>query len=315
MPNLDESLKPAMHVRKPCSTKKKLLICIAAILLAAAIAIALGVGLGIGLERGDGRRKHGPSAPPTDSDNTVWQPDVGTSWQIEILYPLNDTSFDARVYDIDLFINTPATMSNLHSLGRKVICYLSAGTYEDWRPDADKFELSDLGNSLPDWPGEKYVDTNSANVRDIMAARLDMARAKGCDGVDPDNVDSYANENGFGLTRGDAVDYVHWLADESHSRGLAVGLKNAGALIESVIEDMQWSINEQCAEFNECVVYHPFPQAGKPVFHIEYPKGDENNHQCVTGGELQEACNFPGAEDFSTIIKNINLNYWVQTCP
>jgi hypothetical protein len=33
-----------------------------------------------------------------------------------------------------------------------------------------------------------------------MSSRLDMAQQKGCDGVDPDNIDAYGNENGLGLT-------------------------------------------------------------------------------------------------------------------
>jgi hypothetical protein len=200
-------------------------------------------------------------------------------------------------------------------MGRKVICYFSAGTYENWRSDADSFRDSDKGNNLGDWPGEKWLDTNSANVRKIMQTRLDLAVEKGCDGVDPDNIDAYDNSNGLGLTRDDAINYVNWLASQAHSRGLSVGLKNGGDIIDSVLANMQWSVNEQCAQYSECDTYAAFTEANKPVFHIEYPKGDNtDNDDDVTTKQRTSACNAASAGNFSTVIKNMNLNDWVEYC-
>jgi hypothetical protein len=34
-----------------------------------------------------------------------------------------------------------------------------------------------------------------------MAARIQVAKDKGCDGVDPDNVNGYDNDNGLGFTK------------------------------------------------------------------------------------------------------------------
>ena len=42
-------------------------------------------------------------------------------------------------------------------LGRKVVCYIDAGTWEDWRPDAAQFTTSLLGRSNG-WPGERWLD-------------------------------------------------------------------------------------------------------------------------------------------------------------
>lgn len=97
-----------------------------------------------------------------------------------------------------------------------------------------------------------------------------MAKKKGCDGVDPDNIDAYGNENGLGLTEADSIDFLTFLASESHSRGMSIGLKNGGDIIGSVIDKMQWSVNEQCAEYDECETYAAFTEVNKPVFHIEY---------------------------------------------
>ncbi|KAJ1663017.1 hypothetical protein EV178_005382 [Coemansia sp. RSA 1646] len=252
---------------------------------------------------------------PTSGTSAIWQPAAGASWQIVLSSALTDTSMDVEVFDIDLFDNTAATISTLHAAGRKVICYFSAGTYENWRPDQSSFAASDMGSALDGWAGEKWLDVSSANVRTIMQKRLDLAKTKGCDGVDPDNVDGYDNDNGLGLTKNDAISYVNWLATEAHARGMSVGLKNAGDIIDSVIDNMQWSVNEQCAQYGECDTYAVFADKGKPVFHIEYPKGDStNNSNNVSASKLKSACVFNGSAKFSTLIKNMNLDSWFQLC-
>ena len=173
------------------------------------IAIALGAGLGVGLRNGGSSGNASSSSPANititntstgDSHGSFWSPTASTSWQIELAHPLTNTTFNASVYDIDIFDNNTTTITTIHNQGRKVICYFSAGSYENWRPDAGSFNnKTDLGNPVDGWPGEWWLDTNSANVRKIMLSRLDLAAAKGCDGVDPDNVDGYDNDNGLGL--------------------------------------------------------------------------------------------------------------------
>ncbi|KAL4870854.1 hypothetical protein BDV12DRAFT_45091 [Aspergillus spectabilis] len=316
-----ESVKTPSTGWKSWSARKKSLIFGSILLFIVALAVGLGVGLGLGLnddndDDDNDNDSGGDTGGGDDANNNtaIWQPAVGTSWQIVLRYALNDTSVDVDVYDIDLYDNDVDTIEELHDKGRKVICYFSAGTYEDWRDDADDFPESDIGDELPDWPGESWVDIRSNAIRDIMTARLDLAQRKGCDGVDPDNVDGYDNDNGLDLSEDDSVDYMNWLSRQAGSRGLSIGLKNAGAIIGRVISGMQWSVNEQCAQYNECDVYAAFVRAGKPVFHIEYPKGDEVNDEVeVVGRKKSEACEF-GESGFSTLIKNMNLDNWVQTC-
>jgi endo-alpha-1,4-polygalactosaminidase (GH114 family) len=304
------------------STKKKAAL-ITAMLFTLALALGLGIGLGLGLKDDDNNGNDNGNDNGGDGNNNnngtdtgdLWQPAVGTPWQIVLKYALNDTSVDVPVYDIDLFDNPVSTINELHDLDRKVICYFSAGTYEDWREDASDFPKEDIGDNLDEWEGESWVNISSKAIRDIMITRLDLAQQKGCDGVDPDNVDGYDNENGLGLTEEDTIDYMRFLADEASDRGLSIGLKNAGAVISSVIGKMQWSVNEQCAQYDECDVYAAFVRANKPVFHIEYPKGDEvNNNVAVTGTERRDACNFDDSSEFSTLIKNMNLDNWYQDC-
>lgn len=68
----------------------------------------------------------------------------------------------------------------------------------------------------------------------------------------------------------DAVDYLTFLAIGAHSLGMAVGLKNAGEIVNQTLLMLQWQVNEQCVEFGECETFQPFIKANKPVFHVEY---------------------------------------------
>jgi hypothetical protein len=282
----------------------------------AIIAIALGVGLGVGLNQGgddNGSSPSGPSAPTNNTNATAgvyWKPKAGDSWQIVLPYALNDTSVNASVYDIDLFLNPASTIAELHAMNRKVICYFSAGSYENFRNDSGEFNKSDYAKGLDGWPGENWLNTNSANVRRIMTERLALAAKIGCDGVDPDNVDGYDNDTGFDLTANDAVNYMTFLAAGAHSLGMAIGLKNAGTIVNATLDMMQWEVNEQCVQYNECEQFQPFIQAGKPVFHIEYPDTAPE----VSATVKAKDCGDSAAAGFSTLLKKMNLDNWVETC-
>ncbi|TVY29122.1 hypothetical protein LHYA1_G002452 [Lachnellula hyalina] len=285
------------------------------------IAIGLGIGLGIGLTRGSSGGNSGnggggsgtPSSPNSTTNATAgeyWKPAAGTSWQIVLENPPTDTSLNVAVYDIDLFDNTASTISKLHANGRKVICYFSAGSYEPNRADSAQFKKSDYGKGLDGWPGEYWLNTNSANVRAIMSARLALAHSKGCDGVDPDNVDGYDNDSGLSLSPSTAEDYLRFLAIGAHSYSMSIGLKNAGAIVNATLDFLQWEVNEQCVQYEECDLFRPFIAAGKPVFHIEYP----GSAPSISASARKSACDNNEAHGFSTVMKEMDLNDWVEDC-
>lgn len=245
----------------------------------------------------------------------MWTPAVNVAWQILLLNPLqispgSPPTTDVPVYDIDLFDNTPATIASLKSLGKNVICYFSAGTYEPGRSDAHEFLPADLGSGLPDWPGEQWLDVKSSNVRSIMSQRIALAKSKGCDAIDPDNVDAFDNANGLGLTIDDSIAYVHFLASEAAKLDLSIGLKNAGSIVLSVLDVVHFAVNEQCAQFNECDHFAPFIAQNKPVFHIEYPSGAP----AVDAGAKTVCCAPQSGAQFSTVLKKLGLDEWVEYC-
>jgi hypothetical protein len=173
------------------------------------------------------------------------------------------------MYDIDLFSATSTLIKTLHNQGRVVICYFST-QYEDWRPDASQFTSAVIGNPLDGWDGENYVDIRSSVVRTIMQGRLDLAASKGCDGVEPDNVDGYTASTGFPIKAADQLDYNKFIAAEAHKRGLSVGLKNDLSQAAALEPFFDWALNEQCYQYSECDDLTVFINAGKAVFNAEY---------------------------------------------
>lgn len=302
------------------SLRRKIIIGATVLLVIIALAVGLGVGLTIARSTDEAPGDNGTAPPPVSPNGTIpagiWKPVAGTTWNYEILKPVGELSADAEVWDIDLFDNNATVINSIQAAGRKVLCYFSAGSYENWRPDKDEFQDSDLGKDLSGWEGEKWLNTKSDNVRRIMQARLDMAAQKRCDGVEPDNVDAYDNDNGLDLSEPDAQDYVTFLANEAHSRNLSLALKNAGNIVPAVIDIVEYSVQEQCIQYDNCNQFMPFIQANKPVFHVEYPKGDDINNINFIATDVEESiCDNSAAAGFSTIIKNMDLDNWIQPCP
>jgi hypothetical protein len=234
----------------------------------------------------------------------IWHPTPGTSWQIQLSSSEQpNLSYPVQVYDLDLFDMPQTAVDVLHADGRKLICYFSAGTWEDWRPDAAQFPPWVIGKPLPDWPGERWLDIRRLDLLvPLMAARLDLAVQKGCDGVDPDNMDGYTQDSGFPLSAHDQLTYNIWITRQAHARGLAVGLKNDLDQATTLLPYFDWAINEQCFQYKECDLLLPFIGAGKPVFGIEY--------------NLDAAlfCPQANAMNFDFLKKKLSLDEWRLAC-
>ena len=70
----------------------------------------------------------------TSEKTEWWKPKPDTSWQWQLKGSLN-TNYNVEMYDLDLFDNSKEAIKALQDKGIKVICYFSAGSYEDWRVD------------------------------------------------------------------------------------------------------------------------------------------------------------------------------------
>lgn len=199
-----------------------------------------------------------------------WQPVSGSSWHFQLQGELVKYD-DAGVYDIDLFNTDESMIELLHSEGKRVICYFSAGSFEDWRPDSGSFPPELTGKPHPKWESKKWLDIREiGKLAPMIEARLDLAVAKGCDAVDADNVDAYSYDSGFDITYEDQIRFNNYLADEAHKRGLAIGLKNNFGQVKDLADVFDFAVSEQCFELNQCDLLYPFIKKGKAVFGVEY---------------------------------------------
>jgi hypothetical protein len=231
-----------------------------------------------------------------------WVPDLVTSWQWQLQGDI-DTSIDVQMYDVDGFETSAGTVQVLHDDGRAAVCYLSAGSWEDWRPDAGDFPGSVKG-AKNGWPGERWLDIRKLRVLGpIMQARLDICAEKGFDAVEFDNVDGYQNRSGFPLRGSDQLRYNVYLANQAHRRGLTALLKNDLGQVRDLLPYFDAALNEQCFQYDECNRLRPFVAAGKAVFHVEYRL------------ELSDFCAETTELGFNSMRKKLALRVWREPCP
>jgi len=236
-----------------------------------------------------------------------WRPTPGLTWQLQFSALPVEMGVEADVYDIDLFENDASVVEALHKQGRKVICYLSVGSREDWRPDAGQFPGEVIGKSYIGWPGERWLDIRRIDLlAPIMRARLDQCKAKGFDGVEPDNIEVFTQDSGFSITYADQLAYAQWLAAEAHARGLAIGLKNAPGMVADSLMFFDFAIIESAFFYEWIEETLPFIEAGKPVFAVEYTD---------TGVDFQAACDWSRENQISMIQKDRMLTSALIVCP
>ncbi|RYZ03215.1 MAG: endo alpha-1,4 polygalactosaminidase [Myxococcales bacterium] len=255
---------------------------------------------GNGALGGEGGAAQGGSAT-----SDYWKPKAGLTWQWQLSEPVG-TPLDVDVYDID-WESDKATVDELHASGIKVICYVSVGSWEDFRPDAGDFPESVIGNDYDGWPGEKYVDIRSSELRAIMSKRFDVCQAKGFDAIEPDNQDVYdlGAASGFPLTKQDGVAYAEWLAAEAHTRGMSIGQKNAPNITEDIVALYDWALTESCYSDDDwCGDVQAYVDADKPVFMCEYESAS-----------FSDACSSWQSKRYSPILKSLELDEPVTFCP
>lgn len=239
-----------------------------------------------------------------------WQPEPGLDWQIQFAGDAIDLTLDVAVYDLDGFETDAETVAMLQRRDVRVLCYVSVGTWEEWRPDADAFPDEVIGNAWAEWDGERFLDIRQQEVLlPLIAARFDMCRDKGFDGIEPDNIDTYQTGReitGFDLTEADQIAWNLAIADLAHERGLAIGQKNIPDLTEALEPHFDFAVTEDCFVDGWCEQMTPYTAAGKAVFAIEYTDVD---------ADLEIIC--PQAADmrFSVVLKHRELDAWRQACP
>ncbi|CAM9515895.1 unnamed protein product [Scytosiphon promiscuus] len=230
-----------------------------------------------------------------------WIPAVGESWNYNLMPPV-DTTVDVDVVMIDMD-DAQDTIDALHSEGKWVVCYISIGTVEEWRDDAEDFPAAAIGSPMEDWDGESWLDVTNDDLKPIMTARVETAQSMNCDGVEPDNMDVYLQDNpGVSVTVAQQIEYNEWFAAQVHAHGMKVALKNCVELLSALVDSFDFAINESCIEWNECDGYGTtFLAQGKPVFHVEYTND-------------LDMCDYTNSLGMDTIVKDYDLTAEFCSC-
>ena len=257
--------------------------------------------IGCGESRGNILTLPDGSAP----DGGAWQPGVRTTWQIQLNGTL-DTTVDAKLYLVDFEDVGAATMAELHSAGRAVACYISAGTFETWRSDAASFPAAAIGNPLASYPQESWLDVRDSTVRTLMIARVDRARTQGCDAIDLANLSSSGQDTGFAALSGtDYLTYGQTMARAVSARGMSVGLDGAEDLLGDILPEFDWGLATDCFATDGCQAWSPMLAVNKPVLLVEF--GDATTAQAVCAPATRAG--------FDALIKNSALDAFRISCP
>jgi Glycoside-hydrolase family GH114 len=295
----------------------QLIVVLAVLAVAAGLAGLLGIGTS-GSQRSSyavqitAQPGGGPLPVPVRCPS-CWRPPLGESWQIQLSSTPAAPFLRVGMIEVDGFDTPASTVAALRRPfpGRGVVCYIDAGTWENWRPDAGEFPRYLLGASDGGWPGERWLDIARYHgaLGRIMRARAEMCKRKGFNAVDFDNVDGYDNDTGFGLTARVQLQYDVFLANTAHRLGLAVALKNDLPQIPALLRYFDFAVDEQCFQYHECLTQQnggygldEFVRAHKAVFEIEYQLG------------LSQFCPAADHDHFNALRKNLDLGPWRQPC-
>jgi len=227
------------------------------------------------------------------SSSSWWKPNATEEilWQLQTKKGPIITPYDLDMYNVDLF-NTKEEIIRIlrEEHGAKVVCHFSAGIYEPWQPDWESYFsflqpntpyegsaapfLGNAGNN-----GERWLDVRRLDLlMHIMGDRLDLAKRKGCDAVQPNNIDAFNHQGIPGLSalkKFDQMRYNTWLATEAHERNLSVGLSGDINQLLELEPHFDWAFSERCFQYQECDAYAVFSENNKAVFSLQFKEDEE----------------------------------------
>jgi hypothetical protein len=156
------------------------------------------------------------------------------------------------------------------------ICYVNAfqvqpGEQSQW--DSDLLLRDAAGNVVidEDW-GEALLDIRTTTKQTRIAAKvngwIDGCAAKGYQGIEPDNYDSFSRSKNL-ITTSQAKAYLKLLATHAHSKNLAIAQKNTVELAgDRTSVGLDFAVAEECGQYDECGDYTA--AFGNNVIVIEY---------------------------------------------
>lgn len=218
---------------------------------------------------------------------------------------------DPTVYDIDGIDNPASTVSALHALGDKVVCYIETGDIGNYYSASEEGLSStyfaqlqsagDLGNQQQGYP-EYYLNINAPSTLTIIEAMISQqCAAKGFDAVETDNDETWQYDTGFSISETQDESYMAAIANYTHSLGMAWFLKNPDDVGDPSFSDAMYPladavITEQCNQYQTCADLGDFI-GHKAIFNAEYVP--------TTAASF---CPADNAANFNGVLFDVNLD-------
>ncbi len=225
----------------------------------------------------------------------------GVSWDWQLQAPL-DLTLAVDVLALDPDEVESADIAALKARGVFTICYVSVGSWEEWREDAAAFAPELLGNPYEGWPGERFLDIRAPEVLALMVARFRRCAEMGFDAIEPDNIDLHINNTGLAIGASEVIGYVGALARVAHGLGLQIAQKNAADLTGALLPLTDFAMAENCLTDGWCDLLAPHAAAGRAILDAEYTR---------PGPEICGRAD----DSLSAIFKRDDLTRGRETCP
>lgn len=274
-------------------------------LSACAVVLAAMLGLGIPVAIA------APPAPVACPDCYV--PAPATSFQVQLQGDKIDTTVEADLFAVDWQVS-PQVVADLKARGRRVFCYISVGSWEDYRPDKRRFPARVLGDEYGGYPDERWLDIRRVGVLEpIMTARMARCQRMGVDGVWFDNVDGFSEPDGTGfrISSDQQLTYNATLANDAHQMGLSAAFNNDPKQAAQMVAYFDWVLYElgrddvrSCFYNSSCQRLQPFHDAGKATFILEYKRS-----------RMAAFCGMAVSRGFNGIVKKLDLTAFRAPCP
>jgi len=238
-----------------------------------------------------------------------WPGGATPSWQWQLTDPL-DASVEAQVYALDVFRTSLEEARRLRADGRRLMCHVEVGVYQESRPDAARFPAAVLGEParVPGQPGGaprgRWLDIRQwSTLEPVLADRFRLCRGKGFVALLAVGMDGYRQRTGFPLTFDDQLTFNRRVAALARQTQLAPGLTNDLDQALALEPYFDFAVTEECVRHARCQRLVPFVTAGKTVFHVEYEMPPDR------------FCLVSLGFGFTSIRKERDLGAYRETCP
>ena len=253
------------------------------------------------------------------NSSPLWLPtaDVPIHWQWQLstdfVYPTQVIP-NVTVYDLDWELTSTSVINSLHSIGCKVIAYIEIGDYTSGRYDSSQFTALDaaaptsskiLGNQISGF-SDKWIDIRASNpksaqLRALLQARMQLAKDKGFDAIEPDCINAYGDNSGFPITAADQLEFNKWVAATAHAIGLSVCLKSDVDQATALEPYFDFVLDEESYNYGQLGDYGAFLAHNKAVLNCEY--ANYNSTQLAAWKAFCQTNHIDG------IRRNVDLTY------